>query len=64
VTFREIFIIVNYFRYINSGCIRIFMLSLAIKSDLTWRVRRTVRRSRGRRRRGMVEVRRTGGDRA
>ena len=45
------------------------MSSLAIKSDLTWRVRRTVRRSRGRRgmvevRRGMVEVRRTGGDRA
>ena len=40
------------------------MLSLAIKSDLTWRVRRTVRRSRGRRGMGMVEVRRTGGDRA
>jgi hypothetical protein len=62
VIFRGIFIIVEYFRYINSGCIRIFMSSLAIKSDLTWRVRRTVRRSRGRR--GMVEVRRTGGDRA
>ena len=38
------------------------MSSLAIKSDLTWRVRRTVRRGRGRRE--MVEVRRTGGDRA
>ena len=27
--FRGIFIIVEYFRYINSGCIRIFMSSLA-----------------------------------